>query len=56
MQQYQDLKFNPFKIRHYTILVRFGLLGHRQVLEIQGNYCAFHATAIGVFVFTVFLK
>jgi hypothetical protein len=37
MQQYQDLKLNPFKIRHCTILVCFGLLGHCQVLEIRGG-------------------
>jgi hypothetical protein len=29
MQQYQDLKLNPFNIRHCTSC--FGLLGHHQV-------------------------
>jgi hypothetical protein len=48
MQQYQDLELNPFKIRHCTTC--FGLLGHHQAR------CVFRATAIGVFVFTVFLN
>jgi hypothetical protein len=51
MQQYQDLKFNPFKIRNCTTC--FGLLGHHKV---RGNCCAFHATAIRGFVFTLFLN
>jgi hypothetical protein len=51
MQQYQDLKLNPIKIRHCTTC--FGFFGNRGA-EIEGNCRAFRATAISVFVFTVF--
>jgi hypothetical protein len=35
MQQYQDLKLNPFKIRHCTTY--FGLLGHHQERSSSGQ-------------------
>jgi hypothetical protein len=52
MQQYTDLKFSLLKfvtalhVSSYSTIIRF--------VEIQGNFCAFRATAIRVFVFMCF--
>jgi hypothetical protein len=49
MQQYQDLKFNSFLnlSLHYMFRPNRPLSG---ALKFGVNFCAFHATAIGVFV------
>jgi hypothetical protein len=49
MQQYHDLKFiTALHVSAYSAIIGCA--------EIQGNCCAFRATTIGVFVFTVFLN
>jgi hypothetical protein len=54
-KQYQDLKFNPFKIRHWN--VSFGLLGHHWVRwNWKTAVPSFRAIAIRVLVFAVFLN
>jgi hypothetical protein len=53
-QQYQDLKFSPFKT--VTALHVWAYLVILGCVETRGNCCAFHTTAIGVLMFTVFLN
>jgi hypothetical protein len=51
MQQYQDLKLNPSKIRTALHVSAYSAI--TRCVEIRGNCCAFHANAIEVFVFTM---
>jgi hypothetical protein len=55
MQQYQYLKFNIF-LKFVTALNVSAYSAIIKCFEIRGNFCAFRATAIRVFVFTVFLN
>jgi hypothetical protein len=49
MQQYRDLKYlTALHVTAYSSIIRY--------FEIRGNCCAFRATKIGVYVFTVFLN
>jgi uncharacterized membrane protein YjgN (DUF898 family) len=55
MQQYQDLKLNPSKIRHCNYMFRPTQLSSG-ALKFGGNCYAFLATAICVFIFIMFLN
>jgi hypothetical protein len=49
MQQYQDLKFvTALHVSTYSAIIR--------CVQIPRNFCAFCATAIGVFAFIIFLN